>query len=53
LERKIETLWGIIDELGRILRMAAELRKVEEQQRLKKSNYTETKLKSVFNVKDN
>lgn len=53
LEGTIKTLWGVIDELGRILKMTAELRQIEEQQRLKKSNYTDTKLKSIFNVKDN
>lgn len=53
LESTIKTLWGVIDELGRILKMAAELRQIEEQQRLKKSSYTETKLKSIFNIKDN
>jgi hypothetical protein len=52
LERKIETLWGVIDELGRILRMAAELRQIEEQQRLSmKPTYTERRFKKIFGVK--
>jgi len=52
LEGKIKELWGVIDELGRILTMAAELRKVEEQQHLStKSNYPKERFKKVFGVK--
>ncbi len=38
LEGIIKSLWDTIDELGRILKIAAELRQKEEQERLKRES---------------
>lgn len=51
LENTIKTLWGVIDELEKIIKIAGEFRKIAEDERLKKEAYAQKKLTAIFGLK--